>query len=1281
MKKYRYTALLTFIISLMMVVSVVFPTVASAEDSMTSSATQETTHQDTAEQLTAQDTADELTKKDTADQLITSSPAFNAEKTVDGVKVKVSADANVFPEGTTMEVKKVTLTTTEKNLISKKQEDDQTAIRQYSFDITMKNKDGEEIEPDTSKGKVKVTFENELVKNFTTNVYHIDDNKKVDKLKLNKSKDSVTGETKGFSTYYLELTVNGEQIITVPTGSTINLTKVLTAQLKLTDSTKITEITEDNKDDFEGNGYGKLVKNSDGDYELTLLKKVKDDVLNSDKSINTEGGATFSVKISGSTSVIKVKLKNASKDTFTDSAAWIKEYDYIKDNVNKTISLLSYKGSDTDLDIPATVKINETVYQIVISGKVYKGTKIESIKFESGVMADESLDSLFYNCQSLKKVDLSNLDTSKTTNMANMFFQCIALTNDGADSYIKFRDTDNSKTKFTTKNVTSMEAMFYWSGITKIDLSLFDFSSIEEMSQMFFYCSNLNEIDLSSLSGAKTKKQHSTYDGLLPWCYNLNKITLGENWHAAEESKYLPLDLTSNWQNTKTLEVYSNEDLSENFTSSMAGTYVKTTLPPSVGANAQYVVDGYNKEDNMWEVHSPSDTFHGYCLNHDRATPSGYFDKVEIDINATESTKKVDSNGRSNYIMDYLDSTNYGYKELAPNMAKALVTLIYFSEYAAEGNDKVYDQNDIWHFTNEYSQTMSSELREKINGHTYDDLIKKAGKEYKLYIYVPSANNKANNQSTKKMQNLLSIEGAVDQPYAGVSVQKVDNTTNKNPVAGATFRVYKATKSADGKYTKNDEKFGNGETYLEFTTSSNGIGSLPRMDSTYGLSVGSYILEEFTAPSGYKKNDTPYTFDVTKDDNQKLIKVGDENGVIVDNVETNYSGGGITLKKVDSTTNRGLANAEFTLYKDTVAESNKVKTYTTDSNGVLTTGSQDLEIGQKYILKETKAPEGYNLKQSNGEPFKKEITLTNNDKNKYLDIGTVQDTAKEGTVTLRAKKVLKNSGELIAGAYTFQLLDSNGNLIDTQTNDKNGDIVFKVIELTASNMPAVDYQIKEVEGSDKNIEYDTHTERVRVEITDNENDNSLTCKANYDSGKEYAVFTNIAKVNFTGKLTVKKTVDGILADSNDKFNFNLYLTADSTDLNARTFNYTLDGKIGSFTFNKVETTDDGKTKYVSQEPFKLKKDSQLEITNLPVGATYEVKEDDYTAEGYTLTSKSGDTGTISTDGAVANFKNTKNVIVPTSADTFTRSPFWIAIALGALVVIYIKKRKKKINDK
>lgn len=239
MKKYRYTALLTFIISLMMVVSVVFPTVASAEDSMTSSATQ-----DTAEQLT--DTADQL--KDTADTLVEkSSPAFSEEKTVDGVKVKVTADENVFPEGTTMEVKKVTLTSQEKKLISEKQDENKTAIRQYSFDITMKNKDGEEIEPDTSKGKVKVTFENELVKNFTTNVYHIDDNQKVDKLKLNKSKDSVTGETTGFSTYYLELTIDStriKKVIHISAGDNINLTDKLSTQFNISSIKKLCHLIQ-----------------------------------------------------------------------------------------------------------------------------------------------------------------------------------------------------------------------------------------------------------------------------------------------------------------------------------------------------------------------------------------------------------------------------------------------------------------------------------------------------------------------------------------------------------------------------------------------------------------------------------------------------------------------------------------------------------------------------------------------------------------------------------------------------------------------------------------------------------------------------------------------------------------------------------------------------------------------------------------------------------------------------------------------------------------------------
>ena len=85
--------------------------------------------------------------------------------------------------------------------------------------------------------------------------------------------------------------------------------------------------------------------------------------------------------------------------------------------------------------------------------------------------------------------------------------------------------------------------------------------------------------------------------------------------------------------------------------------------------------------------------------------------------------------------------------------------------------------------------------------------------------------------------------------------------------------------------------------------------------------------------------------------------------------------------------------------------------------------------------------------------------------------------------------------------------------------------------------------------------------------------------------------------------------------------------------------------------------------------------------------TYQVSESSY--DGYTTYVKNGDgsyTQTNSTGGNITStstviFKNEIQNVVPTSADTFTRSPFWITIALGALVVIYIKKRKKKINDK
>ena len=629
MKKYRYTALLTFIISLMMIVSVVFPTVASAEDSMTSSATQETTHQDTAEQLTAQDTADELTKKDTADQLITSSPAFDAEKTVDGVKVKVSADANVFPEGTIMEVKKVTLTTTEKNLISKKQEDDQTAIRQYSFDITMKNKDGEEIEPDTSKGKVKVTFENKLVKNFTTNVYHLDDNKKVDKLKLTKSKDQVTGETTGFSTYLLELTVSDKETsfnVTLNTEFNLKEAAASLLQVDLKDITNVDFKDNTNTIKFNKNGYGTFDKTTGA----IIIKK----------QLQPNDSFLFNVtyKVDGKVNVITLNIKTEPnfkyddpEDPNSEDRKWIDDYNSIKDDQKHTITLTKYNGNGTELDIPAEVTIGNKTYTIHISGGVYSANKtIESIKFERGVIADTSIASLFSSDSNLKEVDLSGLDTSNTTDMSSMFANCTSLNYDG----IKFA-TKDADSLFTTENVENMSMMFSnMTNLTKLDLSSFKTNSLTDMASMFSNDKALKEVNISTFKGAPSKtlyKQSSSYDSntikelMAPYsapfygCENLETIILGDQWQGfsvdrTNETIYLPLGINDSWQNQTTFKIYTSEQLDDSFdASTMAGTYKRVNV---AGADPQYEANGSLYGNNIGEVHNPSQSFHGFCLNH-----------------------------------------------------------------------------------------------------------------------------------------------------------------------------------------------------------------------------------------------------------------------------------------------------------------------------------------------------------------------------------------------------------------------------------------------------------------------------------------------------------------------------------------------------------------------------------------------------------------------------------------------------------------------------------------
>lgn len=146
------------------------------------------------------------------------------------------------------------------------------------------------------------------------------------------------------------------------------------------------------------------------------------------------------------------------------------------------------------------------------------------------------------------------------------------------------------------------------------------------------------------------------------------------------------------------------------------------------------------------------------------------------------------------------------------------------------------------------------------------------------------------------------------------------------------------------------------------------------------IPIGTIVIEETKAPSGYLINSDKYIMTFEIDDGIRTRKLYDANGSLLDAqvvtinieqpVDTNTEvrdvpiRGGVKIAKVDKERNTAnaqgdasLAGAEFTIYDNNNRE---CLTITTNASGVATTTNRALYAG-KYTIKETKAPEGYLL--------------------------------------------------------------------------------------------------------------------------------------------------------------------------------------------------------------------------------------------------------------------------------------------------------------------------------
>ena len=140
---------------------------------------------------------------------------------------------------------------------------------------------------------------------------------------------------------------------------------------------------------------------------------------------------------------------------------------------------------------------------------------------------------------------------------------------------------------------------------------------------------------------------------------------------------------------------------------------------------------------------------------------------------------------------------------------------------------------------------------------------------------------------------------------------------------------------------------------------------------------------------------------------------------------------------------------------------------------------------------------------------------------------------KETSVTLKATKRF-TGGELAGNDFTFQLLDKDGNVIQTVQNDKDGKVAFQAISYDTPGDH--DYTIKEVAGNDPTVVYDTKDVKVHIKVSDEKGE--LKATATYDGEADVPTFTNSKPTtDVTVEATKILTGKDLTADA---FTFGLY---------------------------------------------------------------------------------------------------------------------------------------------
>ena len=152
-------------------------------------------------------------------------------------------------------------------------------------------------------------------------------------------------------------------------------------------------------------------------------------------------------------------------------------------------------------------------------------TNLKRIDFNENINTSKvtNMSAMFRNCSSLTTLDLSKFDTSQVTDMARMFDGCSSLEYlnlSNWDTGLVSVMADNNGGMFT--NCTNLKEI---KGIEN-----FNTINVKNMTGMFAGCSSLISLDLSKWDTRNVTDVVGWFGGMFSNCINLKELKFGENF-------------------------------------------------------------------------------------------------------------------------------------------------------------------------------------------------------------------------------------------------------------------------------------------------------------------------------------------------------------------------------------------------------------------------------------------------------------------------------------------------------------------------------------------------------------------------------------------------------------------------------------------------------------------------------------------------------------------------------------------------------------------------------